>query len=128
MKQKKKTPARRQPSEGKQDPDDKEPCPCILPHGRGKDKEETMPKVFLTNEQKLEARNAEMRHRIAYGLCVTKNRTKMSMEEIAEQAGVGRMTVSHLLCGDDVEIKLSSLIRLLDLAGLVIRPRTEEKL
>jgi transcriptional regulator with XRE-family HTH domain len=87
-----------------------------------------MAKVFLTNEQKLEARNAEMRHRIADGLCVTKNRTKMSMEEIAKKAGVGRMTVSHLLCGDDVEIKLSSLIRLLDLAGLVIRQRTEEKL
>jgi hypothetical protein len=51
----------------------------------------------------------------------------MSMDEMARKTGIGRNAISKLLVGEDVVIKLSNLVMVLDMAGLEIRPRTEAK-
>jgi hypothetical protein len=40
---------------------------------------------------------------------------------------VGRNSISKLLAGEDIVIKLSNVVMILDLAGLEIRPRSEGK-
>lgn len=86
-----------------------------------------MPKVFLTEQQRLESRNKKVRDTIADGLIMVKGRNRMSMDEMARKTGIGRNAISKLLVGEDVVIKLSNLIMVFDMAGLEIRPRTEAK-
>lgn len=87
-----------------------------------------MPKVLLTHEQKLEDRNIKLRNAVADNLAVTKRRTGMNMEEMGAKVGISRNAMSKLLSGEDVTLPLSSLIRMLDLAGLTLKRRTEESL
>ena len=87
-----------------------------------------MPKVLLTHEQKLEDRNKKLRVSIADGLCVTKRRTGMNMEEMGAKVGVSRNTMSKILSGDDVTLTMSSLIRVLDMAGLTLKWKVDDDL
>lgn len=87
-----------------------------------------MPKVLLTHEQKLEDRNIKLRNAIADNLAITKRRTGMNMESMGAKIGISRSTMSRLMAGDDVTMSMSSLIRLLDLAGLTLKRRTEGEL
>lgn len=87
-----------------------------------------MPKVLLTQEQKLEDRNRKMRVAVADGLCVTKRRTGMNMEEMGAKVGVSRNTMSKILSGDDVILSMSCLIRVLDMAGLTLKRKADDVL
>jgi transcriptional regulator with XRE-family HTH domain len=87
-----------------------------------------MPKVLLTHEQKLEDRNIKLRNAVADNLAVTKRRTGMNMEEMGAKVGISRNAMSKLLSGEDVTMSMSSLIRIIDLAGLTLKRRTEESL
>lgn len=80
-----------------------------------------MPKVLLTYEQRMEDRNIRLRMKIADGLCATKNRGKMNMDELGAKAGVSRNTMSKILSGEDVTLTYSTFVRMLDLAGLVLK-------
>lgn len=80
-----------------------------------------MPKVLLTQEQRLEDRNRKMRLQIADGLCVTKHRGKLNMDELGGKVGVNRNTMSKILSGEDVTLKYSMFVRLLDLAGMTLK-------
>jgi len=85
-----------------------------------------MPKVLLTHEQKIAERNQKVRNVIADNLSVVKNRTRMSFEEMGHKAGLGRVTISKILAGEDVTIPLSSVVMLLDLAGLTLKKRVDD--
>lgn len=85
-----------------------------------------MPKVLLTHEQKLADRNRKIRSFIADNLSAVKNRTRMSFEEMGHKAGLGRVTISKILAGEDATIPLSSVIMLLDMAGLTIKKRVDD--
>lgn len=87
-----------------------------------------MPKVLLTHEQKIAERNQKVRNVIADNLSVVKNRTRMSFEEMGHKAGLGRVTISKILAGEDVTIPLSSVVMLLDLAGLTLKKRVEDNI
>ena len=80
-----------------------------------------MPKVYLTAEQREEAKNQAVRNEISDALCLVKHKTKMSMEDMGKKTGVSRVVISKLLSGEDVEIKISNMIRILEMAGLSIR-------
>lgn len=87
-----------------------------------------MPKVLLTHEQRLEDRNKRMRIAIADGLCITKSRSKMNLTEMGAKTGVSRNTMAKLLSGEDVILPMSSLMRVLDMAGLMLKKKVEDVL
>lgn len=87
-----------------------------------------MPKVLLTHEQKLEDRNKRMRIAVADGLCITKRRTKMNLTEMGAKTGVSRNTMAKILSGDDVTLTMSSLMRVIDMAGLTLKKKVEDAL
>ena len=84
-----------------------------------------MGRVCLTQEQRQEARNKKMRQAIADGLCVAKHRGRLNIEELGRNVGVGRNTMAKILSGEDVVIPLSSVLRILDVAGLSLKARVE---
>lgn len=85
-----------------------------------------MPRVCLTMEQKMEARNLKLRRKMADGLAKAKNRGHMSMDDIAKKVGIGREAVSKVLGCEDVKLSYSAFLRLLDLAGLMLKEGGEE--
>lgn len=87
-----------------------------------------MPKVLLTHEQRLDDRNKRMRNAIADGLCITKRKTGMNLTEMGEKTGVSRNSMSKILSGEDVILPISSLMRILDLAGLTLKKKVEDVL
>lgn len=84
-----------------------------------------MPKVFLTQEQRLEERNRKMRMAIADGLCIAKQRGRLSMTDLGAQVGVSRNTMAKILAGEDAVLPVSSVLRLIDFAGLKLKEKVE---
>lgn len=84
-----------------------------------------MPRVCLTQEQRQEARNKKIRQAIADGLCVAKHRGSLNIEEMGRSLGVGRNTMAKILTGEDVVLPMSSMLRILDVAGISLKARVE---
>ena len=87
-----------------------------------------MPKVLLTAEQKTADRNKKIRRAIADSLAVTKNRTRMSTQDLGEKIGISRNSVSKILAGESICLTMDNFIMLLDLAGLTIKRKVEDDL
>lgn len=87
-----------------------------------------MPKVLLTEEQRLADRLKRSRNALADGLSATKNRSRMTTVEIGKKTGIGRNTVSKILAGESVLVSTDSLLLLLDMAGLTLKKKVDDGL
>ena len=85
-----------------------------------------MPKVVLTQEQRRRQRYERRTRVLADGLAAYKRRNRLTNENIAEMTGIGKNTVTRLLCGEDVKMSMMTYWQLLEIAGLDLKQKETE--
>lgn len=91
-----------------------------------------MAKSLLTEEQRREERYKGLRRKIGDGLDSFKKHSRVTKrgsltnKELAKNLEMGNGTVGKIIAGEDVQISVNKFFRVLDLAGMEIRPRREE--
>lgn len=85
-----------------------------------------MARVALTEAQRRKQRCERRSKTLAGGLAVYKNHARITNEDLADELGIGKNTVSRLLSGEDVKISIMTYWRLLEICGLEVRQRNEE--
>jgi len=91
-----------------------------------------MAKSLLTEEQRREERYKKLRRKIGDGLDSFKKHSRVTKrgsltnKELAKNLEMGNGTVGKIIAGEDVQISVNKFFRVLDLAGMEIRPRREE--
>lgn len=83
-----------------------------------------MPKVILTAAQRRKQRHERRSRSLADGLAAYKSRNRLTNENLADELGVGKNTVTRLLCGEDVKVSVMTCWRLLEVAGLEVKQRS----
>ena len=82
-----------------------------------------MPRVYLTEEQRAEAKRQKTRRLLGDGLAVLKNRTRSTNQSLAHDLGVNHVTLSKLMSAEDVRLSVDKLLYLLDVSGLEIKQK-----
>ncbi len=80
-----------------------------------------MPKVYLTEAQRQEAKLDRQSKMLSDGLACYKAINKLTLEQIGSGLGMSKTTVMHIIDGKDKRIPIRAMWRLLDLAGLEVR-------
>lgn len=80
-----------------------------------------MPRVYLTDEQRSEAKRQKTRRQIGDGLAVLKNRTRSTNQSLSHDLGVNHVTLSKLMAAKDVRLSVDKLLYLLDVSGFEIK-------
>lgn len=78
-----------------------------------------MPKVFLTEQQRIAARHQEYRDKIADAIAVYKNNKRCTNEEFGKALGVGHETVAKWLDAEETKTTGRAVFTLLEMAGLL---------
>lgn len=80
-----------------------------------------MPKAYITNAQRIEARYAARAQALADGLAAYKNRNGCSLIEMGRVLGIGHVSVARLLDGDrTIRLPMETIWRLEDLARKIL--------
>lgn len=82
-----------------------------------------MPKVILTEAQRRRQRHERRSRSLADGLAAYKSRNRLTNENLAEELGIGKNTVTRLLCGEDVKVSVFTYWRMLEIAGLDVKQK-----
>lgn len=85
-----------------------------------------MPRIFLTESQRLEQRYVDLRKCIADRAAQVRNREKLSQEQLARRVGMSRSTMSRLLSGEVVLLDTTTWLRLIDVLGLKLVDRSQD--
>ena len=85
-----------------------------------------MPKVVLTEAQRRRQRYERRTRTLADGLAAYKSRNRLTNENLAEITGIGKNSITRLLCGEDVKMSMMTYWRLLELAGLDLKQKEKE--
>ena len=87
-----------------------------------------MPKVYLSEQQRIEARYERIRKCIADRVVVYMHRNHHTRGSLASSLSMGHTTFEKLLSGEDVLMTTTRFIHLLDMAGLKIVPKQKDEL
>lgn len=82
-----------------------------------------MPKVYLTQGQRDEARRRRVLAEVGEALLLTKHRRQATNKELGHALGIGHVTVASILNGQDVAIGTERFLAVLDLCGLEVRKK-----
>lgn len=82
-----------------------------------------MPKVFLTEAQRRDARYQRIRRAMGDGLAVLKVRERLSNKALGHELGINHETVAKVLEGQDVKLSTKTLFQMFDMAGLEIKKK-----
>lgn len=85
-----------------------------------------MAKVLLTEEQRIQNRCEARSRLIADGLAAFKNRYHLTNMNIGSEVGLSHSAIAKVLDGEDVRIHSMALMRLIEIAGLELRPRKKD--
>lgn len=80
-----------------------------------------MPRVYLTQEAKEAARRGDMSRALGDALAMKKNRERMSVGDLAKEAGVARQSMDKLLRGENVRVEVRSMWKILEMAGMTVK-------
>ena len=87
-----------------------------------------MPKVLLTEEQRIEARYERIRECIGDRIDSSMHKRRLSQDGTAEALGTNRSTVKKILDGVDVHMSTTKFLQILDFAGLKLVDREEDQI
>ena len=82
-----------------------------------------MPKVYLTDAQRRDARYQRILRELGDGLAILKVRNKLSNKALGHELGINHETVAKVLDGQEVKLNTKVLFQLFDLAGLEIKKK-----
>lgn len=80
-----------------------------------------MPNVYLTEQDRENARTRKIREVITDGVVAQKHKNRLTIPQLAAEFGLGRAKASRLLTGDEtLDMNIDQFIRLLRWAGFKI--------
>ncbi len=82
-----------------------------------------MPKVYLTEDQRAQARRQRIRRQLGDGLAVAKNRIRGTNKSMAHDLGMNHETFAKLLAAEDVRLSIDNFLRLIDAAGMEVKQK-----
>ena len=85
-----------------------------------------MAKVLLTEEQRIQNRCEARSQMLADGLAAFKNRHHLTNMNIGSEVGLSHSAIAKILDGEDLRIHTMTLFRLIEIAGLELRPRKKD--
>lgn len=80
-----------------------------------------MPRVYLTEAQRQEAKLDRQSKMLSDGLACYKAINKLTLEQIGSGLGMSKTTVMHIIQGKDKCVPIQSFWKLLEMAGLEVR-------
>lgn len=87
-----------------------------------------MPKVFLTEQQRLDARYDRIRKCIGDRVVLSMHRQYTTQQSLCKKLEMGHATVRKLIDGEDVTMTTTKFLQILDFAGLVLVDRMKDEL
>jgi AraC-like DNA-binding protein len=87
-----------------------------------------MPKTNMgkTEAQRIDDRYARLRRCIADQLSTTKHRERLTAAQMSKRLGMSHDTFAKLLNGEDVKVSTTTWLRILDMAYIVMKKRSDE--
>lgn len=82
-----------------------------------------MPEVYLTKEDRVQARYEARSKALALGLAAYKFKHQYTNKQVAEEVGVSTKVVAALLGRREARVPPKVFFRLLDMAELDLKPR-----
>lgn len=82
-----------------------------------------MPKVFLTESQRIEQRYADLRDCLGGRLAASMKVNRMKVMETAAALGMSHSTLAKIMRGEDVRLDTTTWLKILDVAGLKLADR-----
>lgn len=82
-----------------------------------------MPKVYLTEQQRIDARYEQIRKRIGDRIVIAMHRNHHTQSNVYNHLAMGHSTFRKLLDGEDVTMTTTRFLQILDLAGLTLVDR-----
>lgn len=87
-----------------------------------------MPKVLLTQEQRMTERYRRLRVCIGDRVASAKRREDLTLMDLANGLSMGHTTVAKLMDGADVSLSTTKFLQVLDLAGLMLVDRRQDEI
>ena len=87
-----------------------------------------MPRVFLTEQQKLDARYERIRKCIGDRVVLSMHRNYTTQDILCKKLEMGHCTVRKLIDGGDVMMTTTKFLQILDFAGLALVDRRKDEL
>lgn len=87
-----------------------------------------MPKVYLTEQQRIDARYEQIRKRIGDRIVISMHRNHHTQSNVYNHLAMGHSTFRKLLDGEDVTMTTTRFLQILDLAGLVLVDRKKDEM
>lgn len=87
-----------------------------------------MPRTNMgkTEAQRIEERYERLRDCIAGQLAKTKYRERLTAAQMAKRLGMAHDTFAKLMNGEDIKVTTTTWLRVLDMAGIVMKRRPDE--
>ena len=86
-----------------------------------------MPKVYLTEQQRLDARYEQIKKRIGDRLVLAMHRNRLTQTNVCNQLSMGHNTLSKLLDGEDVTMTTTRFLQILDMAGVALTDKKNDQ-
>lgn len=86
-----------------------------------------MPKVYLTDEQRLEARYEQIRKRIGDRVALSMHRHHYTQSSVYKHLDMGHSTLTKLLEGEDVTMPITKFLKILDLADIALVDKKKDE-
>ncbi|MBC5733801.1 hypothetical protein [Lawsonibacter hominis] len=80
-----------------------------------------MPRVYLTEAQRQQAKYDRQGKLLSDGLACYKALNKLTLTQIGDGVGLSKTTVMHIIQGKDKCVPIQSFWKLLEMAGLEVR-------
>lgn len=82
-----------------------------------------MPKVLLTESQRMERRYADLRDCLGGRLAASMKVNRMKVMETAGALQIGHSTLTKIMRGEEVRLDTTTWLKILDVAGLKLTDR-----
>lgn len=82
-----------------------------------------MPKVYLTEAQKQQARDQTTYQKIVDGIVAYQNRKQLTKEQLAAELGISRCSIPKLLRADALQMDVKTVLKAIRLAGMEVKRR-----
>ena len=87
-----------------------------------------MPKVYLTDQQRIDARYEQIRKRIGDRIVLTMHRNHHTRGSLANSLSMGHSTFAKILEGEDATMTTTRFLQILDLAGIALVDKKRDEL
>lgn len=87
-----------------------------------------MPKVFLTDAQKLDYRYERLRKCIGKRVEWAMSDRRLTQQALANEMHMGHETIRKITDGEEVRLNITDFLKFLDLAGLKLVDRTKDEI